>query len=595
MRIIKNLLLLLGLMPIYTLSAQQPTVYSDAIGKTVFLEYNRSKNVKTQETKSDKIQLTQLPHPTVYSKGLNKTFFIRNQVTTPARSRVAVDPPNIEFDGVQLNWSSLHADPTLPDLPDFVSGWNGPAEEEDIFFRDSRVVADKLVSLFTININVGSYVDVTDLKTGERLWGNSYSVIDDDKFETYMSVFERNDGDLELTGFRVANVVPNVVPLGPASRRVLDISSGQELGHYVIDDFSAGSCFCINPNAQYGRLLPIVEDEKYLAACMYINSIENTIHWQRTVDGEGYIIDTIGYVSNPINESLTHKYIDAYVLPNGNIAVGVQSYFFPTVFDRFVNELLIISPDGELLNRIDITQETSYSSFFYMSLQGERLFISSISLNEDQTIYNRGNFLVLDQEGNKLASLTDFTEVDGEPIVFTKGTSLDENTSLMFGRSLDAANCLQFFEIDSMGQTKHLRTMCHDEATWQIRPEFAYVEGDDLILQTTWVWDDINHFPASFSMNLNELGFVTHTKGIADNEKDLHFYPNPASQVITVDIPRVDNGLLEVVDVFGKVILSRNIKNEQKIDLLVGDIPSGTYLVNVKYDTEVYASRLAIQ
>jgi len=586
----KNMGIVLCLASVNSVTAQE-AVYSKAENRTVIFEANTPGNLSVNSSE------------TVLSNAIDKTVFVDNEKTSNNGFFVEVDPPVIEFDGVELNWSVIHQDTTLPALFESIPNITSQGDPFDIYFRESYFKDNRLYSLFNSSINLGSHFDAIDINTGQKLFSNSYNTLTDSWLEILTSILEREDGNIGLTGMRTYNVVPPLFPIGLATRRVLDKDNGVNIYDQFIPTTVSDFCFCGNSNGQYGQVFPIIEDERYLVVCL--EPRDSTLLDIKIMNGEGRLQDTVRYIERVLfsDDIAINRYPQALKLPNGNIALGIMSYTSPTPnsLDEVRAEVILLNSIGEQINRVDITELLSYATRFAMDLRDDKLYITANSLNEEQTAYDRSNLVIMSQDGDVITAISDFNELDGESVGSVKATPFVDNKELMTGKSLEDYNCLKFFEIDSSGNTRHLKTICHSDTIWDIIPSYTLVSDENLIVQASWQFygeeDDLGddrYFPVTFSLGLDQLGLTTSTAGIEKTEDDIYLYPNPAKNTVYVNLPKNTSGIIEVVSMDGNKIISTPFNRTNKVELQAGGFVPGMYLVNVRSDDQAYSSKLMI-
>jgi hypothetical protein len=75
-----------------------------------------------------------------------------------------------------------------------------------------------------------------------------------------------------------------------------------------------------------------------------------------------------------------------------------------------------------------------------------------------------------------------------------------------------------------------------------------------------------------------------------ENHK-LNIYPNPSDGIINIDIENSNNAIMEIYDVNGMLLYSRQLKSKsEKTD--ISDLPKGVYMVKVKQDNSVDVRRV---
>jgi PKD repeat protein len=95
-----------------------------------------------------------------------------------------------------------------------------------------------------------------------------------------------------------------------------------------------------------------------------------------------------------------------------------------------------------------------------------------------------------------------------------------------------------------------------------------------------------------YTVNITQGGNV----GLSElNENDVIIYPNPTNSNFVVEIPEVQNELVEIklMDVFGRIITSKSIqKNNLKYEFSTNSISNGTYYVVIVSDLRTITKRV---
>jgi FtsP/CotA-like multicopper oxidase with cupredoxin domain len=94
-------------------------------------------------------------------------------------------------------------------------------------------------------------------------------------------------------------------------------------------------------------------------------------------------------------------------------------------------------------------------------------------------------------------------------------------------------------------------------------------------------------------IGINSSGYPV---GISPDEL-LHFkmYPNPASSSLMIDLPNLTNGILQVVNLQGKLLLIKNLTTATIHELNVSHLANGTYLVVISTENQHLVQKLIIQ
>lgn len=92
------------------------------------------------------------------------------------------------------------------------------------------------------------------------------------------------------------------------------------------------------------------------------------------------------------------------------------------------------------------------------------------------------------------------------------------------------------------------------------------------------LWDYINKLNCTVT-SVKEQESVTY-----------HLYPNPATDLVTIDNPALTLNNITLYDMYGKILLSREVKNETNVRIDLSGIAKGIYVIELK-DTNKQSSR----
>ena len=102
-------------------------------------------------------------------------------------------------------------------------------------------------------------------------------------------------------------------------------------------------------------------------------------------------------------------------------------------------------------------------------------------------------------------------------------------------------------------------------------------------------------FSASDTTNIkNAIAQALATSGIADTEAGSIFnvFPNPATDMITVELSKGANGTINVFNVLGKQVLSVQAGKEKTKDISLASLTAGIYYVQYSTAKETYTRRI---
>ena len=82
-----------------------------------------------------------------------------------------------------------------------------------------------------------------------------------------------------------------------------------------------------------------------------------------------------------------------------------------------------------------------------------------------------------------------------------------------------------------------------------------------------------------------DLGYLAseQMKDLMESAFSLNVYPNPASEILNIEITPSDTGrmLLEVFDLSGKAVINKTVVNEPLIQLDIKDLAEGAYYLKI--------------
>jgi len=545
-------------------------VYSDAIGVTGLLpKYDTNK--------------------TVVSDALDATLFIPNGYTSSMNGD-KLSPPGFDFNSDAINWGVIDRDEMFNDT---LSSFKYVEAPFALTSQNTQLINENLYDIYHLGLLVGTYIVKRDVNTGEKLWEYHTAMDNNDKIELDLSIFERDDGNIETTGFRLYATAPTPVPVGPVNRKVFNSQTGELLSQNYTW-FEDGGHYCLNPNGQKGRIFPMEEDELYLSICAYNTTDGQYIGISRTGDGEGALLDTIDYVENLLTGfTPSFRYFDAKQLPNGNIAVAVSSFVNPTVQSTVKAEVLIFNHTGELLNRIDVNELLRYTVNMTIDIVEDKILLTSRSLVNNNTAY-RTNLVVINESGNVYHQYNELEELNSGAI-----TLLDDGRLLVAGNSFED-NCLNVF-VGSDGNLDLVHSLCHEDEQWSVIPRQLLRYGDDVILKGKFAYDTtyvdmgeviqekIHAFETTLSLSLSQIGVTVSTNDIPSQKSSFTLFPNPSSQRITISGDEVIDKV-EIYDLTGQKLVSRKTSNNE--DINIQHLVSGSYFVRIYSDKGVKTHKL---
>ena len=93
---------------------------------------------------------------------------------------------------------------------------------------------------------------------------------------------------------------------------------------------------------------------------------------------------------------------------------------------------------------------------------------------------------------------------------------------------------------------------------------------------------------------LGACGFPLSTGNSIEKEKEILIYPNPATDVITIEMGNTEPATIEILDITGKVVLIRN-NQAQRATIDINNLPNGVYLVRVRSASQMEVQKIIKQ
>jgi len=103
--------------------------------------------------------------------------------------------------------------------------------------------------------------------------------------------------------------------------------------------------------------------------------------------------------------------------------------------------------------------------------------------------------------------------------------------------------------------------------------------------------------PSDWGKSDNSLQYNNSSTGISNPGKITQgiIYPNPSSDFVTIDLQKFNYRHLTVVDITGRLVMSKNIvENSNTMQLSVKDWNKGSYIVSLQYDKGVSIAKIIV-
>ncbi len=75
----------------------------------------------------------------------------------------------------------------------------------------------------------------------------------------------------------------------------------------------------------------------------------------------------------------------------------------------------------------------------------------------------------------------------------------------------------------------------------------------------------------------------------------MNIYPNPAEDLLTINLDNEITGRLNVYDLTGQIVLTQDIQSALKLEIDIKKIPSGLYIIKLICSKGNYTSKFVKQ
>lgn len=93
----------------------------------------------------------------------------------------------------------------------------------------------------------------------------------------------------------------------------------------------------------------------------------------------------------------------------------------------------------------------------------------------------------------------------------------------------------------------------------------------------------------------NEDLYLTNTEDTEISTPDLHLYPNPVTDQLTLQFPTTTTGQIQLANAQGQIMTTKNISFSERHRINLQDYPTGLYLVKVMTNEGVISSQMILK
>ncbi len=88
---------------------------------------------------------------------------------------------------------------------------------------------------------------------------------------------------------------------------------------------------------------------------------------------------------------------------------------------------------------------------------------------------------------------------------------------------------------------------------------------------------------------------VGNNSGFSDHSNEIKVFPNPVSGLFTIQIPdEIEDGNIQLLDMNGRIVLSKSVRSNNKIIVSVSGIEKGVYMLTITNSNKMFSTRVII-
>ena len=121
----------------------------------------------------------------------------------------------------------------------------------------------------------------------------------------------------------------------------------------------------------------------------------------------------------------------------------------------------------------------------------------------------------------------------------------------------------------------------NDGLTWEILAEIPAVGNTNSAQQYTYIDNKTKTGDNLYKLKINDLdGSFTYSPIVSlnfNNKSDWKIYPNPVNEVISFDPGKQQDGLFQIIDFQGNVVIQQQFHAKEKSQINISQLPNGIY------------------
>jgi len=409
----------------------------------------------------------------------------------------------------------------------------------------------------------------------------------------------------------------NIEVLGNNYIAPLSIPTNLGTLHQVLHDQKTGEVIeSSNPEQEEALLFPSVNYSIYPQyqgsekSYLFTNSTLNRGFWVGNVFPglEAAKVDTVLVKENferdgiaiSSTSSSPGKMIE---LPDGNFLFSFCSHnsILSNINSNVINLLVWITPSGELIKTIDITNEIGAATTIELIRDNSGILAysnSSLVKIKPENRYTT-NAVYLDYQGNilweKEIAMTPGIQFHSKFIRKTDGSGF-----ICLGKE-PKEHQIEIFDVNLSGDFVKINELSSKVPHHKLTPQKLFVTNEnDLIVflkvsaDTTIDGKDlVDTEDRAYALKISgeDLGLISSNNNLITSSKDIKVFPNPAKNQINISFEKtfdIKNGQIIMVNNLGQVVYKEDLKEQvMNLEIDVSQITSGVYYLQFWNEQEL--------
>ncbi len=472
-----------------------------------------------------------------------------------------------------------------------------------------------IYSLVFRNVFQGAYIEKLNLNTGQHVWDNHFDRRDNNRREFPYFIYENKNEEINVIGARQHTPDSTLLPYplwykADVFSRSYDNSDGTLVQYTYADNDDTSAV----PIAHFFNYLPSVKTHLFPYDSLY-QFVYSNVGNDNVLSYCNYIVDRRGHL---VRQEQCNKYymshpkyqVNAY--ENAKVDLDTFVSLVHTIKNKkdklkyFDLNMLILNRDMDSLHFIDLKPMVNPAIDYKLSyIDRDYFIVRGFNKREDNgSYYDVEQFYLFEITGRlleKVEILHNQYEVLNHRVSVPTKLKYDIGMLLCTSETrYDSTSYVGFYKSDGKGHLQKVKELDVVQKNNYIDPtELIQLGNGDIVFYHTHynfdLKDKLKNTGACIlslipAKDLQLSNSVSNPKTIEADAMSLT--PNPASEELAVQFSRPLTGKITIVDILGKTVLSKKVKNRRVIKLRLNNLPNGEYVLSIQTEQGSKISRI---